>query len=61
MRDFTRPLRVTDDVYWVGVNDRRKVRFENMWPIPEELEKMDELAASMAKAVDEFMTSQRGS
>ncbi|MCG2889859.1 MAG: hypothetical protein L7G91_04270 [Acidilobus sp.] len=29
MRDFTRPLRVTDDVYWVGVNDRRKVRFEN--------------------------------
>jgi len=35
LRDFTKPLRVTDDVYWVGVNDRRKVRFENMWPIPE--------------------------
>jgi len=32
LRDFTKPLRVTDDVYWVGVNDRRKVRFENMRP-----------------------------
>ncbi|MFP3402774.1 MAG: hypothetical protein RXN87_04455, partial [Acidilobus sp.] len=30
-------------------------------PRPEELEKMDELAASVAKAVDEFMASQRGS
>lgn|GEM_PF-2294055 len=61
MKDFTKPLTVADGIHWVGVNDRRKVRFENMWPIPEGLEKMDELAASMAKAVDEFMASQRGS
>ncbi|MFP3231870.1 MAG: MBL fold metallo-hydrolase, partial [Acidilobus sp.] len=35
MKDFTKPLTVADGIHWVGVNDRRKVRFENMWPIPE--------------------------
>jgi len=35
VKDFTKPLTVADGIHWVGVNDRRKVRFENMWPIPE--------------------------
>ena len=25
---------VTDSVYYVGVNDRSKSLFENMWPLP---------------------------
>ncbi len=25
---------VTDAVYYVGVNDRSKTLFENMWPLP---------------------------
>jgi len=35
VKDFTKPLTAADGIHWVGVNDRRKVRFENMWPIPE--------------------------
>ncbi|MGC9210528.1 MAG: FprA family A-type flavoprotein [Acidilobus sp.] len=35
MRDLSRPVEVVKGVYWVGVNDRKKVRFENMWPIPD--------------------------
>ncbi len=35
MRDFSGPVKVTEDVYWVGVNDRKTVRFENMWPLPD--------------------------
>ncbi|MGC9071206.1 MAG: FprA family A-type flavoprotein [Acidilobus sp.] len=34
MRDLSGPVEVTRGVYWVGVNDRAKLRFENMWPIP---------------------------
>lgn len=26
--------KITDSVYYVGVNDRSKTKFENMWPIP---------------------------
>ncbi|WP_427972309.1 FprA family A-type flavoprotein [Acidilobus sp.] len=33
--DLSSAVKVVDGVYWVGVNDTRKVRFENMWPIPE--------------------------
>ena len=25
---------IADEVYYVGVNDRQKVLFENMWPLP---------------------------
>ena len=25
---------IADKVYYVGVNDRQKVLFENMWPLP---------------------------
>ena len=25
---------IADDVFYVGVNDRQKVLFENMWPLP---------------------------
>ena len=27
--------KVTDDLYWIGANDRRTERFENIHPIPE--------------------------
>lgn len=27
-------IKVTDKIYWLGVNDRRKQLFENMWPLP---------------------------
>lgn len=27
-------INVTDRIYWLGVNDRRKNLFENMWPLP---------------------------
>lgn len=27
-------IQVTDGVYWLGVNDRRKHLFENIWPLP---------------------------
>jgi flavorubredoxin len=26
--------KITDDIYYVGVNDRRKALFENIWPLP---------------------------
>ena len=26
---------VSDRVFWIGVNDRRKNLFENIWPLPE--------------------------
>ncbi len=29
-----KPLEITKDVYYVGVNDRTKHLFENMWPLP---------------------------
>jgi len=28
-------VNVTDRIYWLGVNDRRKELFENLWPLPE--------------------------
>ncbi|MCK5839333.1 MAG: FprA family A-type flavoprotein, partial [Bacteroidales bacterium] len=28
-----RPVKITDHIYWVGVNDRRIHLFENMWPL----------------------------
>jgi flavorubredoxin len=28
-------IKITDGVYWLGVNDRRKNLFENMWPLPQ--------------------------
>ncbi len=34
MKDLSAPVEVAKGVYWVGVNDRKKVRFENMWPLP---------------------------
>lgn len=27
-------VKITDKIYWLGVNDRRTERFENMWPLP---------------------------
>jgi flavorubredoxin len=27
-------INVTDDIYWIGVNDRRTHIFENYWPLP---------------------------
>lgn len=27
-------VKVTDKIYWIGVNDRRKNLFENIWPLP---------------------------
>lgn len=27
-------VKITDKVYWLGVNDRHTERFENMWPLP---------------------------
>ncbi len=27
-------INVTDKIYWLGTNDRRKQLFENMWPLP---------------------------
>ncbi|MEG0656332.1 MAG: MBL fold metallo-hydrolase, partial [Mucinivorans sp.] len=27
-------IKVTDRIYYLGVNDRRKQLFENMWPLP---------------------------
>ena len=29
------PIKITDRVYYLGVNDRRKHLFENMWPLPQ--------------------------
>ncbi|MDR0543642.1 MAG: FprA family A-type flavoprotein [Dysgonamonadaceae bacterium] len=28
------PIQITDNVYYTGVNDRRKSLFENQWPLP---------------------------
>ena len=28
------PLKVAGKIYWLGANDRKKHRFENIWPIP---------------------------
>lgn len=28
-------LKVTDRIFWTGVNDRRKELFENIWPLPQ--------------------------
>ncbi|ACF13881.1 beta-lactamase domain protein [Chloroherpeton thalassium ATCC 35110] len=28
-------VNISDDIFWVGVNDRRTELFENMWPIPQ--------------------------
>lgn len=27
-------VEITNDIYWLGINDRRKYRFENLWPLP---------------------------
>lgn len=27
-------MRINDNVYYVGVNDRTKHRFEGLWPLP---------------------------
>jgi Uncharacterized flavoproteins len=26
-------VNITENVYWVGTNDRKTDRFENMWPL----------------------------
>lgn len=44
-------IKIADDVWWVGVNDRKKVRFENMWPIPEGIS----YNAYVIKVNDEFV------
>jgi flavorubredoxin len=28
-------IKVSDKIFWIGVNDRRKTLFENIWPLPE--------------------------
>lgn len=28
-------VKVSDRIYWLGTNDRRKALFENLWPIPD--------------------------
>jgi flavorubredoxin len=28
-------IQVSNKIYWLGVNDRRKALFENIWPLPE--------------------------
>lgn len=28
-------VKVTDRIYWLGTNDRRKELFENLWPLPD--------------------------
>jgi flavorubredoxin len=32
---MNRNIKLTDDIYYVGVNDRRTHLFENLWPLPE--------------------------
>ncbi len=32
---MNRPIAITDDIYWVGVNDRETKLFEGIWPLPE--------------------------
>ena len=27
-------VNITENIYWLGVNDRKTERFENMWPLP---------------------------
>jgi len=29
-----RPILITDDVYWIGINDRETNLFESLWPLP---------------------------
>lgn len=29
-----KPLKIIDDLYYIGVNDRTKALFENLWPLP---------------------------
>jgi flavorubredoxin len=28
-------INITGNIYWLGVNDRRKALFENLWPLPQ--------------------------
>lgn len=35
MVNLSSAVKVAEGIWWVGVNDKTKVRFENMWPIPE--------------------------
>jgi flavorubredoxin len=28
-------IKISDKIFWIGVNDRRKALFENIWPLPE--------------------------
>ncbi|MDR1338742.1 MAG: FprA family A-type flavoprotein [Prevotellaceae bacterium] len=28
-------IKISDKIFWTGVNDRRKALFENIWPLPE--------------------------
>ena len=30
-----KPINITDDIFYVGVNDRTKPFFENLWPLPQ--------------------------
>lgn len=30
-----KPIQITDDLYYIGVNDRTKALFENLWPLPQ--------------------------
>lgn len=27
-------IKIKDNIYWIGVNDRRTHIFENYWPLP---------------------------
>lgn len=27
-------IKILENIYWVGVNDRRNILFEGLWPIP---------------------------
>lgn len=31
---MNRPIKITEDTFWVGVNDRETDLFESLWPIP---------------------------
>ena len=29
-----KPIQIKEDLYYIGVNDRTKALFENLWPLP---------------------------
>lgn len=33
-RHMNNAIKIKDNIYWIGVNDRRTHIFENYWPLP---------------------------